>query len=86
MRNQTQFGVELAAKMALYEWVTTGERTYERLMTLADLYADRLKGRIVSAGEIPKVMVWSEALRMLRERAPDCMPVSSEGKSGDSNG
>ena len=77
MRNQTQFGVELAAKMALHDWVVSGERTYERLMALADHYADRLRGKIVSTGAIPKVMVWREALRLLQERIPDCAPGAS---------
>lgn len=84
-RNQTQFGVELAADMALHDWVISGERTYERLMALADHYADRLSGRIVSTGAIPKVMVWKEALRMLKERAPDLAPRATEPQSEATN-
>jgi hypothetical protein len=72
MKNQTQFAVECAAKLALHEWVAAGERTYERLMALADHYADNVSS---VARLVPKMMVWSETLRLLRERVPDCIPM-----------
>jgi hypothetical protein len=69
-RNQTQAAVEMAAQQALVEWVTSGERTYERLMSLADRWAD---SRAWICRPLPKVMVWSETLRLMRERIPDVM-------------
>jgi hypothetical protein len=74
MSNQTQFGCTLAAELALHDWVASGERSYERLMALADYHADRPRG---VSKHLPKVMVWQEALRLLRERIPDCTPSTA---------
>ena len=76
MSNQTQAAVRMAAQQALVEWVSSGERTYERLMALADRWAD---ARCWICRPLPKVMVWSESLRLARERVPDCMPTPSIG-------
>jgi hypothetical protein len=70
--NQTQAAVGMAATQALSEWVGSGERTYERLMAIADRWAD---STLWICGPVPKVMVWTETLRLMRERVPDLAPT-----------
>lgn len=70
MSNQTQAAVLMAAEAAAVEWVSSGERTYERLMALADRWAD---STLWICKPLPKVMVWTETLRVLRDRVPDVM-------------
>ena len=71
MSNQTQFAVEVAAQLAAVAWVESHERTYEKLLSLCDYYAEHSP---TVARLIPKVMVWTEALRLVRSRIPDCLP------------
>lgn len=70
-RNQTQCAVEIAVDLAVGYWIEGHERTYERLLALCDYYADHNPSVGAPA---PKVMVWTEALRRIRERIPDCLP------------
>ena len=74
MSNQTQFAVETAAQLAVGAWVEGHERTYERLMSLCDYYADNVP---TMDRHPPKVMVWTTALRLVRERVPDCLPEAA---------
>jgi len=74
MSNPTQFAVEIAAQLAVVAWVEGHERTYERLMSLCDHYADNVN---TVARRPPKVMVWTTALRLARERIPDCLPEAA---------
>lgn len=74
MSNQIQFAIELAAQRAAWAWVAGHERTYERLLSLCDYYADHT-GSV--AQHVPKVMVWSVALRLVRQRIPDCLPEAA---------
>lgn len=76
--NQTQAAVEMAAQQALAEWVESGDRTYERLMAIADRWAD---SSLWVCRPLPKVMVWSETLRLMRERIPDVMPTVGKSES-----
>jgi hypothetical protein len=71
MSNQTQFAVETAAQLAVGAWVEGHERTYERLLSLCDYYADTVN---TVSRRPPKVMVWTVALRLVRARIPDCLP------------
>jgi hypothetical protein len=82
-RNQTQAAVEMAAQQALAEWAASGERTYERLMAIADRWAD---ARLWICRPLPKVMVWSETLRLMRERIPEVMHDAGSRDNGSPNG
>jgi hypothetical protein len=73
--NQTQAAVHMAAVQALAEWFGPGERTYERLMAIADRWAD---STLWVCRPLPKVMVWTETLRLMRERVPDAMPAPAD--------
>lgn len=79
MSNQTQFAVECAAQRAAVAWVEGHERTYERLLALCDYYADHMPS---VSRHIPKVMVWTTALRLVRERIPDCLPEAASRPAG----
>lgn len=78
-RNQTQAAVEIAVDLATHAWIEGTERTYERLLALCDYYADHNPSVGAPA---PKVMVWTEALRRLRERVPDCLPEAAARPAG----
>ena len=67
MSNQTQSDVEGAALLVCHDWMSSGERTLERLYGLADERAARK--------ELPKVMVRSTALQLLRQRVPEILPA-----------
>lgn len=69
--NQTQTDVEFAARKAVSDFCDPGPRTLDRLYELADARAERKN--------LPVVIVRSTALRMVRERVPDALPLPQAG-------